>query len=104
MAMKVGGTAGKLVTIDWRDKDGDWVEFIGVRVKVDTAKTLWRVTNVVGKCGKELLCFFKYERLLVYCYICGQVKHTTKKYAQYSQDMSTFDFEYWNWLRVKLTL
>lgn len=69
---------GKIVSIDSRDKDGCWVEFIRVRVLVDTTKPLRRVTKVVGKNGKELLFFIKYKRLLVYCYICGRIGHTKK--------------------------
>lgn len=59
---------------------------------MDTIKPLRRVANVIGKNGKELLCFIKYERLSVYCYICGCISHSTKKCAQFSQELNQSDF------------
>lgn len=55
--MEVGGTVGKVVVIDWRDKDGVWVELMRVRVQLDITKPLRRIVKAEGKNGRELLCF-----------------------------------------------
>lgn len=79
IVLEVGGAVGKILAIEWHDKDRCWVEFTRVRVLGDIVKPLRRVANVVEKDGNELLCFFKYERLPVYCYICGRIGHNTMK-------------------------
>lgn len=90
--MEVGCAVGKVLAIDWRDKAREWVEFIRVRVLMDTMKPLRRVVNMVGQNGKELLCHLKYERLPIFCYICGKIGHSTIKCIQYSKEMSSKDY------------
>lgn len=40
VAMKVGKAIGKVLAIDCRDKGGCWVDFIRIRVLLDTTKSL----------------------------------------------------------------
>lgn len=102
IATKVGGAIGKLMAIDWRDRAGCWEEFIRIRVLVDIIKPLRRIAKVVKKTGMEITCVLKYERLPVFCYICGRVGYSTKKCDLFSEEISPEEFQYGNWLRVKL--
>lgn len=79
------------------------MEFMRVRVLVDISKPLRRVVNTVDSNGKELMCLLIYERLPVFCYVCGLVGNSTIKCARYVKDMNTKEYPFGNWMRVKLT-
>ncbi|MBA0715750.1 hypothetical protein Golax_014636, partial [Gossypium laxum] len=49
------------MAIDWRDRDGGWVDFIRLRVKIDVSRPLRRVVHLVGREETETICTIKYE-------------------------------------------
>ncbi|KAG8478724.1 hypothetical protein CXB51_028563 [Gossypium anomalum] len=53
---------------------------------------------------KEIVCAIKYERLPIFCYLCGIVGHTTQKCVKQTEDgeQGSNRFQYGNWLRVQL--
>lgn len=104
IVMEVEEAVRKVLAIDWRDKGARWVDFIRVRVLVDTAKSLRRVACLVDKEGNEITCVLKFERLPIFCYICGLVGHWTKKYRLYSQDDNPASYQFGRWMRVQLIL
>lgn len=69
---------------------------------VDITKPLWRVACLVDKEGSEITCVLKYERLPIFCYICGKISHETKKCMLYSQDDNSASYQYGRWMRVHL--
>ncbi|PPR91156.1 hypothetical protein GOBAR_AA29530 [Gossypium barbadense] len=79
IVLKVGETIGEVMAIDWRDRDGGWIEYIRVKVKIDILKPLRRVVYFVGKEDAEIVCAIKYERFPAFCYKCGIVGHKTQK-------------------------
>lgn len=102
VAIEVGGAVGEVLAIDGRDRNGCWIEYMRIRVKLDTSKPLRRVVYMVGKDGKELMCTIKYERLPTFCYVCGCIGHNTRRCELYAQEMSSSEFQFGNWLRVQL--
>ncbi|MBA0711598.1 hypothetical protein Golax_010762, partial [Gossypium laxum] len=54
MAIIVGEAIGEALAIDWRDRDGGWIEYIRVRVKLDVSKPFRRVVHLVGREETEI--------------------------------------------------
>ncbi|PPD96220.1 hypothetical protein GOBAR_DD06763 [Gossypium barbadense] len=80
VALDVRKAIGEVVAIDWRYKDGCWVEYITVRVKIDIAKSL-RVVYLVGVDG-----------------------HHTHKCDHFEKvkGIANLNFQYGNWLRAQI--
>lgn len=91
VALEVGGAVGEILAIDWRDREGCWLEYIWVRARLNTSKLLRRIVRMVGAKGKEAVCAIKYDMLLVFCYWCGCIGHSTQKCDVDSQGMSSSD-------------
>lgn len=79
MALAMGKAIGELVAIDWKDPNGGWTEFMGLKVKINIFKPLRRVMKLVSKDGEETIGVIKYERLSDFCYLCGLIGHTIQK-------------------------
>ncbi|KAK5771637.1 hypothetical protein PVK06_047865 [Gossypium arboreum] len=75
----IGGALGELMAINCRDKDGCWIEYIRIRVKINIQKSLRLVVKIMGVDGTRLLCTVKYERLPIFCYKCGCIGRKTQK-------------------------
>nr|KJB76094.1 hypothetical protein B456_012G071100 [Gossypium raimondii] len=85
VAFDVGKAIGEVLAINWRDKDGCWVEYIKIRVKLNISKSLRWVVYLVGADGEEILCTIKYECLPTFYFLCGCIGHHTYKYKQYEK-------------------
>lgn len=102
VALKVGGVVGKVLATNWRDREGCWIDYIRVRVKLDVAKLLRRVVYMLGVDGKEIVCTIKYERLPTFCYMCDHIGHNTQRCERYTQGMSSDDYQYESWMLVQV--
>lgn len=89
--MEVGGAVRVVMAIDWRDRKGGWTEFMRIRIKLDNSKPLRWVVCVVDSDGADLTCVIKYEWLLVFCYICGNIGYSTKKCSLFSVTLEPKD-------------
>ncbi|KAG8497230.1 hypothetical protein CXB51_008424 [Gossypium anomalum] len=69
--MEVRKAIGKLVAIDWKDRDGAWIEFIRLKIKINISKPLRRIVKLVGRDRVKITCVLKYERMPDFCYFCG---------------------------------
>lgn len=92
VGMKVGGVVGKVLANDWRDKGGCWVDFIRVKVLLDTTKPLRSVACFTDKKGQEVTCVLKYEHLPIFCYVCGRIDHGTQKCNEAAQSVNPKDY------------
>ncbi|MBA0736621.1 hypothetical protein Gogos_010156 [Gossypium gossypioides] len=88
-AIDVGKAIGEVVAINWRDRDGSWIGYIRIRVKIDILRPLRRVVHLVGSEGIETVCAIKYERLPTFCYICSLIGHTTQKCSRKEEHLET---------------
>ncbi|MBA0560819.1 hypothetical protein Golob_017696, partial [Gossypium lobatum] len=77
------------MAIDWRDRDGGWMDFIRLRVKIDVSRPLRRVVHLVGREETETICTIKYEMLPTFCYICSLIGHTTQKCIKKDEHLET---------------
>ena len=80
-----------------------WGPFLRIRVDVDITKPLMR-SKMIHIEGMEKGCvYFKYERLLIYCYRCGilghqeRVCHKAKKVCISSEED---DYQFGSWLHA----
>jgi hypothetical protein len=76
VAAKLGGTIGKFVEVDSKDKNR-MGKFLRIKTTVDLRKPLKRGTVITYQ-GKNLRVYFKYERLPTFCYACGKIGHQIK--------------------------
>ncbi|KAG8499308.1 hypothetical protein CXB51_005818 [Gossypium anomalum] len=61
IALDVGKSIGELVAIDWKDRNRGWTEFIRIKVKINTSKSLRRIVKLVGRERTEIICALKNE-------------------------------------------
>ncbi|MBA0833972.1 hypothetical protein Goarm_006376 [Gossypium armourianum] len=104
VAIEVGRSIGEVATIDWHAKDGGWVDYIRLGVKIDVLKPLRRAVHLVDRDGTEIICAINYERLLVFSYICSLIGHLTKKCNRKEEqiDANNQSFQYGKWLKVQI--
>jgi hypothetical protein len=76
VAAKLGGTIGKFVEVDSKDRNR-MGKFLRIKTTVDLRKPLKRGTVITYQ-GKNLRVYFKYERLPTFCYACGKIGHQIK--------------------------
>lgn len=93
LALKVGTAMGRMLAIDWKDRKGGWVQYMRIRVREDTSKSLRRVERVEGE-REEFTCVVKYERLPIFCYLCGCIGHFTKNCNSYSLSTNLADLQF----------
>lgn len=55
-------------------------------MKMDISKRFRRVAYMVGVEEKEIMCVFKDERLLTFCYVYGHIGHHTQKCELYDHE------------------
>ncbi|KAK5771601.1 hypothetical protein PVK06_047826 [Gossypium arboreum] len=79
VAMEVGNAMREVIAIEWRDRDGGWIEYICLRVIIDISKHLRRVVQFVNREGVTTIYAIKYERLPIFCYNYGLISHSTQK-------------------------
>ncbi|XP_058771885.1 uncharacterized protein LOC131645226 [Vicia villosa] len=105
MAKKIGSVLGNFEEMDNREvcRNG---RFLRIKVKLDLRAPLKRGTMVKVK-EKNLRVHFKYERLPLFCYVCGRLGHQMKD-CETVEDLSEEGFEeleeqdlsYGQWLRA----
>lgn len=106
---KVGGF------IDWdSSNEGSWERFMRFRTCVDLTNQLKRGSMICDSKGKSVDVFFKYERTLDFCYICGWMGHVIRDCSEkdnkdykdeeiHSKEMRYIGKEGW-WYTVVCTL
>ncbi|MBA0671651.1 hypothetical protein Goklo_007500 [Gossypium klotzschianum] len=104
MALDIGNAIGKLVAIDWKDRNGGWTEFMRLKVKINALKPLRRIVKLVDKEGFETIRLLKYEKLPDFCYECGIIGHTIKKCSFIKEDdgLSCLSPQYGSWMRAPI--
>ncbi|KAF3953870.1 hypothetical protein CMV_020714 [Castanea mollissima] len=68
----IGSTLGEVILVDASESGRAWGSCVRVRVKIDITKPLcWgRMVRLSGSYRRWVS--FLYERLLIYCYWCGE--------------------------------
>lgn len=77
MAKKIGDVIGKFEETDPKDHHR-LGRFLRIKVEIDLTKPMKRGT-VVRFQGKDLRVFFKFERLPIFCFVCGRIGHQIRE-------------------------
>jgi 14-3-3 protein epsilon len=85
MAERVGKTLanfiGSFVEYDKNNTGSFWREYMRIRVRVDIRQPLKKDTKVKNQGGSWCTVNFKYEKLGVFCFVCGLLGHGENRCA-----------------------
>lgn len=70
---------GEFVEYDKNNNTSFWREYMRVRVKIDVRVSLKRQTKVKSKGGDWCVVNFKYEKLNLFCFVCGKLGHAENR-------------------------
>ncbi|XP_040988946.1 uncharacterized protein LOC121236564 [Juglans microcarpa x Juglans regia] len=99
---KIDFSLGEVVYVD---VDGDgigWEKYLRIRVNMDITKPIPR-GKLIRVEGKQRWVEFKYERLPLFCFQCGVIKHAGREYAMERTRFNSVDtsqIQYGKWLRA----
>jgi hypothetical protein len=83
MKEKVGTTLanyiGAFLEYDKNNNSSFWRQYMRIRVKINVQAPLKKDTKVMDKEGKWCTVKFKYEKLGIFCFVCGVMGHTENK-------------------------
>ncbi|MCI06737.1 hypothetical protein A2U01_0027797, partial [Trifolium medium] len=83
MKERVGKTLanyiGSFLEYDKKNNSSFWMQYMRVRVKVDVRQPLKKDTKVKNMAGEWCTVNFKYEKLGVFCFVCGIMGHAENK-------------------------
>jgi 14-3-3 protein epsilon len=79
VGVKLANYIGSYVEYDKNNTSSFWRQYMRVRVKVDVRKPLKKDTKVMNKHGQWCTVNFKYEKLGVFCFVCGIMGHAENK-------------------------
>ncbi|KAJ1399204.1 Zinc finger, CCHC-type [Sesbania bispinosa] len=102
LAQILGDYMGKYE--DWDpSSEARWGQFLRIRVRLDLRKPLKRGMLVQLKENQKAKVFFKFEKLLNFCYICGRLGHVMKTCPDIEGDIDEGEVEslpYGEWMRA----
>ncbi|MCI13672.1 hypothetical protein A2U01_0034792, partial [Trifolium medium] len=70
---------GSFVEYDKKNNSSFWQEYMRIRVKIDVRMPLKKDTKVMNKEGEWCTVKFKYEKLGIFCFVCGIMGHAENK-------------------------
>lgn len=76
---ELGNSLGKFIESDRRTGHSDQAKFMRIRVDLQLDKPLRRGGRVASADGERFWVSFKYERLPVFCFLCGRLGHDDKR-------------------------
>ncbi|KAH9752557.1 CCHC-type domain-containing protein [Citrus sinensis] len=78
----IGNYIGTFLESDEHNLMGVWRNYMRIRVAIDVRKPLKRRMKLKKVGGDWIWVDFKYERLNIFCFICGLLGHTEKQCPQ----------------------
>ncbi|PNY17922.1 hypothetical protein L195_g014678 [Trifolium pratense] len=70
---------GSFVEYDKNNNFTFWREYMRIRVRIDVRLPLKKYSKVMNKEGKWCTVKFKYEKLGIFCFVCGVMGHAENK-------------------------
>lgn len=81
VGMHLGNYIGEFIEYDPSNNSSMWRSYMRLRVKVDVRSPLKKEWKVRQTGGEWCVVNFKYEKLGIYCFMCGFLGHTEQKCA-----------------------
>ncbi|XP_058732616.1 uncharacterized protein LOC131604171 [Vicia villosa] len=75
----MGSYIGEFVEYDKNNNTSFWRQYMRIRVKVDVRKPLKQSTKVKNKGVDWCVVNFKYEKLSIFCFVCGLLGHSEQR-------------------------
>ncbi|XP_058765191.1 uncharacterized protein At4g02000-like [Vicia villosa] len=83
MLEKVGRTLanfiGSFVEYDKNNNTSFWRQYMRIRVRIDVRQPLKKSTRVKNRGGDWCIVNFKYEKLSLFCFVCGRLGHSEQR-------------------------
>jgi hypothetical protein len=76
---KLGNFIGSFVEYDKNNNSSFWRQYMRLKVKIDVRVPLKKETKVKDRNGDWCTVKFKYEKLGIFCFICGVMGHSDNK-------------------------
>lgn len=73
---QLGNFIGKFQEYDMSNSSSVWRQYMRIRVAVDVGVPLKRCKKIKKGDGSSFVVHFKYERLQIFCFICGRLGHS----------------------------
>lgn len=72
----LGNFVGEFLEYDAKKSSTFWRPYMRIRVMINVREPLRRTKKIKKQGGEAKTVSFKYERLEVFCYLCGMLGHT----------------------------
>jgi hypothetical protein len=79
VGIRLGNYIGTFMEYDKNNNTSFWRQYMRVRVKIDVRQPLKKGQRVRDKDGAWCMVNFKYEKLGVFCFVCGIMGHAENK-------------------------
>ncbi|KAH9665892.1 CCHC-type domain-containing protein [Citrus sinensis] len=97
----IGDYVGIFLDSDEHNFMGVWRTYMRIRASIDVRKPLKRMMKLKKEGGEWIWIDFKYERLNIFCFICGLLGHTEKQCPKlYDCPSSEIVKVYGHWLKA----
>nr|POF18909.1 hypothetical protein CFP56_29731 [Quercus suber] len=103
--MVIGGKLGEVLDVDVLENGVQWRRCLRVKVQLDVTKKLIRAKKVSIENDEPRWVFFRYERLLNFCYVCGLIGHSEHECSEKKESNEGLEkekYQYGAWLRTDL--
>jgi hypothetical protein len=79
VGVKLANYIGSFVEYDKNNNTSFWRQHMRIRVKIDVRQPLKKETKVKNREGEWCIVTFKYEKLGIFCFLCGIMGHAENK-------------------------
>jgi hypothetical protein len=79
VGIQLANYIGSFLEYDKNNNSSFWRQHMRIRVKIDVRTPLKKNTKVMNKEGKWCTVKFKYEKLGIFCFVCGIMGHAENK-------------------------
>ena len=97
--MEIGNRLGCFIEVDKRSWQYDQAKFMRVKVDLPIDKPLRRGGHITNTEGERTWVTFKYERLPIFCFVCGVMRHDNK-HCLLKIDKQNATPSYGDWIRT----
>lgn len=75
----IGNFIGQFLEYDNTNKGAAWKPYMRIKVMIDVSMPLKRKKKIKIGTGEYVVVNFKYEKLRLFCFICGKLDHTESR-------------------------